>query len=253
MARLLQYAVEAPRLCSYLPGLAASLEHRIQLDVSPAETDSLLEHGWRHFGPDWFRPACEGCQLCVPTRVLAAEFAPSRSQRRVLRHCSGLRAVVGRPRVDPARLDLYHAWHADREEAREWSPGELDAEDYALQFAFPSPAAREVAYHDAAAGGRLVAVGLCDETPRAWSAIYCFYDPAYARLSPGIGNVLFLIQLARAQGKPFVHLGYRVTACPSLRYKAAFHPQEVLVGRPADEETPTWERGELLAAAASDG
>jgi arginine-tRNA-protein transferase len=242
MARVLQYLVEAPRLCSYLPLQAASLEHRLQVDVTPDEIDALLEHGWRHFGPDWFRPACDGCEQCVPTRILAAEFTATRSQRRALRNCSGLRAVVGRPRVDDERLALYEAWHDDREQAREWSPGALDAEDYAMQFAFPGPAAREIAYHDDSAEGRLVAVGICDETPRAWSAIYCFYDPAYGKLSPGLGNVLFLAALARSQGKPYVHLGYRVTACPSLRYKSAFHPQEVLIGRPADDEEPVWQR-----------
>ena len=247
MARLVHYMVEAPRLCSYLPLRAASLEHRILFEVSPEENDSLLEHGWRHFGPDWFRPACEGCESCVPTRILASEFTPSRSQRRALRNCSALRAVVGRPRVDQARLELYRAWHAERESAREWSPGALDGENYALQFAFPGPTSREVAYYDDAAGGRLVAIGICDETPLAWSAIYCFYDPAYGKLSPGIGNVLYLISRARAQGKPYVHLGYRVTECASLRYKAAFHPQEVLIGRPADDEAPRWELAAPLA------
>lgn len=242
MARLLRYLVEAPRPCSYLPLQPASLEHRLQVEVTPREIDLLLEHGWRHFGPDWFRPACDGCSSCVPTRILAAEFTPSRSQRRALRSCGELRAVVGRPRVDEARLALYHAWHEDRERAREWSPGPLDAEDYATQFAFPGPASREIAYHDAAAGGCLVVIGICDETPRAWSAIYCFYDPAYARISPGIGNVLFLATLARSQGKPYVHLGYRVSACASLRYKSAFHPQEVLIGRPDDAEEPVWQR-----------
>src|SRR5689334_10171598 len=203
--RLLQYIVEAPRLCSYLPLEVASLEHRVMLDVAPEEMDALLDRGWRHFGPDWFRPACEACEACVPTRILARDFAPSRGQRRARNRGAGLRAEVGPSRFDEARLALYHAWYAEREAAREWSPGQLDVEGYIVQFAFPSPGAREVAYYDDAAGGRLVAVGICDETPRAWSAVYCFYDPAYARLSPGTRNVLFLVELSRSQGKPYVH------------------------------------------------
>ena len=50
------------------------------------------------------------------------------------------------------------------------------------------------------------------------------------------------IEIARAQGKPYVYLGYRVDACASLKYKAAFHPQEELVGRPLDFEDPVWTR-----------
>ena len=39
-------------------------------------------------------------------------------------------------------------------------------------------------------------MGLSDETPRAWSAIYFFYDPAYAHLSLGTANVVVQIELA---------------------------------------------------------
>jgi leucyl-tRNA---protein transferase len=42
-----------------------------------------------------------------------------------------------------------------------------------------------------------------------------------------------------------MYLGYRVSACASLKYKAAFHPQEVLMGRPLDFEEPRWERLEI--------
>jgi len=240
MARLLQQLVEAPRPCSYLPGLRASLAHRILLDVDPVELDALLERGWRRFGFDYFRPQCGACSACVPTRIHAPTFAPSRSQRRARNRSAGLRVMVGPPAVTSERLALYHAWHAEREIAREWSPGNLDARDYYYQFAFPHPSARELTYYDDDAGGRLVAVSICDETPRAWSAIYCFYDPAYARLSPGVNNVLTLVSLARAQGKPYVYLGYRVSECPSLCYKAAYRPQEILVGWPADGESPRW-------------
>ena len=57
MARTLRHLVEAPRGCSYLDGQVASLEHRIMLDVSPAELEALLDRGWRRFGVDYFRPA----------------------------------------------------------------------------------------------------------------------------------------------------------------------------------------------------
>lgn len=111
-----------------------------------------------------------------------------------------------------------------------------------MRFAFPTAVAREVAYFDDAADGRLVMVSICDETPRAWSAIFCFYDPAYAALSPGVLNVLSLVDRARSSGQSFVYLGYCVLDCPSLRYKAAFHAQELLVGLPVDGEPPRWQR-----------
>ena len=212
------------------------------LDVSPDEANDLLCRGWRHFGPGWFRPRCRNCQACLSTRILVDEFAPSRSQRRVQRRACNLRTEIGKPIIDRARLDLFHAWQRERVQTRGWEPAQLTEQDYFMRFAFPCPVAREVAYYDDEADDRLVMVAICDETPQAWSAIFCFYDPAYARFSPGIANILKLVDIARASSRPFVYLGYCVLACASLRYKAAFNPQELLVGLPDDHETPRWDR-----------
>jgi len=242
MARLLHRSVEDARPCPYLSGLAASLEHRVLLDVSSEEADALFERGWRHFGPGWFRPACRACSACLSTRILAAEFVPSRSQRRVGRRGRRLRAVVREPTYDRARLTLFHTWQRDRVATRGWEPAPFDAKDYWMRFSFTTPFAREIAYYDDDAGGRLVMVSICDETPRSWSAAFCFYDPAYHRISPGIANILKLMELARAGGQRHVYLGYCVLDCQSLRYKAAFRPQETLIGLPADDEAPRWVR-----------
>ena len=240
MARLLHSVVEDVHTCSYLPARPASLEHQVLLDVSPEEADALFDRGWRHFGPDWFRPACAGCDACVPTRVLVDQFAPNRSQRRAFRRAQALRMEVRRPVVDEAHLTLFAAWHSERVAARSWESVAVEADEYFMQFAFPTTIARELAYTDEAAGGRLVMVAICDETPRAWNAVFCYYDPAYAGMSPGTANILTLVGLAHATGRRFLHLGYRVSACPSLRYKSAFHPQEVLLGRPGPGEEPQW-------------
>jgi arginine-tRNA-protein transferase len=240
MARLLQRIVEEPHPCSYLPRDGAALDVRVMVDVTPDELDSMLERGWRRFGPCYFRPVCGSCGECVTVRVRAGEFAPSRSQRRAKNRASRLRRVVSPPRVDPERLALYAKWHAEREEARGWEPSSLSASRYALDFAFPHPAAREAAFYDDDDGGRLVGLGLFDETPSALSAVYFFYDPALHRDSLGVANVLCLLDDARAAGRPYVYLGYRVSGCASLAYKSTFGPHEALVGRPAAESEPTW-------------
>ncbi len=238
MARQLRHLVEAPRDCSYLPATPARLEHRILVDVDPEELEALLDRGWRRFGPDYFRPACQGCSACTPTRVPTATFAPSKSQRRAARKCAELLVAVGEPEVDEERLALYAAWHATREVTRGWSASRLDARSYGLQFAFPHPAAREVTFREP--GGALVGVGICDETPSAWSAVYFFYAPSWRPRSIGVANVVFQIEHARRRGRAHVHLGYRVAGCPSLEYKGSFRPQERLVGWPGLDEEPQW-------------
>lgn len=241
--RVLEQFVESPRECAYLADRAASLDVKVMLDVTSSELEGLLERGWRRFGPIYFRPVCAQCTECVSLRVLADRFEPNKSQRRAERACAGLRRVVGPPIVDDARLALYAKWHASREDRRGWDPNPQSRRRYALELAFPHPSAREAAFYDDSRDGALVAVGLFDVTPSALSAIFFYYDPDYARLSLGTANVVFLLRDATAAGRTHVYLGYRVSGCPSLRYKAAFRPHELL-RRPAKElETelePPW-------------
>jgi arginine-tRNA-protein transferase len=240
MAVLLGVARESPRPCSYLEATPASLVHKKLLYVSPGELDALLERGWRRFGSDYFRPACSPCRECVSLRLPVDRFAPSRQQRRCARRCASFDVVVGPVSVDAERIALHARWYAERERTRGWDPSTFDSEDYARQFGFPHACAREVAYYD---GPRLVGVGLCDETTRAWSAGYFFYDPDYASHSLGVFHVLTLARLARERGQAHVYLGFRINGCGSMRYKARFRPHELLEARPGGDETPQWRDG----------
>lgn len=244
--RLLQRIVEEPHPCAYLPAQSASLEVRVLLEVSPEELGGMLARGWRRFGPCYFRPRCGACHECVTLRVRTADFRPSRSQRRAKNRAARLHRVVSRPIVDGARIELYRKWHAEREDRRGWEPSPLRAERYALDFAFPHPSAREAAFFE---GERLVGVGLFDDTPDALSAVYFFYDPELRRDSLGVANVLALIDDAKAAGKPYVYLGYRVLGCESLAYKSTFLPHELLDARPDEDDRPAWaERARPLLA-----
>lgn len=234
--RLLHRVVEEPRECVYLPYELASLDVRLMVDVTPDELDAMLSRGWRRFGPAYFRPTCASCGECVTLRIPTATFSPSKSQRRAKKASTRFRRVVRAPLVDRERLDLYHRWHAAREGERGWDESPMDLERYAVDFAFPHPCAREVAYYDA---GRLVGLGLVDETPSALSAAYFFYDPDL-KGSLGVANVVDLVAQASESGHPHVYLGYRVLGCESLKYKANYRPHELLVGRPAMDEEPEW-------------
>jgi arginine-tRNA-protein transferase len=237
MARLLRQLITGPDACHYLADVAMTTESRVMIDVSPHELEELLALGWRRFGPVYFRPICTGCQECVSVRVPVAGFAPSANMKRVLKRGQGLRVEIARPSCDEVRLELHARWHAARQGARGWDASELDREAYALQFCFPHPSALEFSYWD---GDRLVAIGITDRTPNALSAVYCYYDPADEKLSPGTLNVLTCIGRAREEKLGHVYLGYRVDGCASLRYKGRFLPQERLVGRPEETSAPEW-------------
>ncbi len=247
--RLVRQFIEEPRTCSYLADRQASLEYRLMVDVSPPELEEMLIRGWRRFGPAYFRPACSPCTACDSIRLDVHRFAPTPSQHRALRRAKRFTAELGRPRIDAARLALHERWHHTREDARGWEPTALTEEEYATQFAFPSTTGKELAWYD---GDRLVAIGLLDVTPNCVSAAYFFYDTDIARLSPGVGNVMMSVELARELGCQHVYLGYRVEGCASLKYKGLFRPYEVLDGRPGFEEPPVWREVGVAAVAPSD-
>jgi leucyl-tRNA---protein transferase len=237
--RLLQHRIAGPEPCPYLDDLSSSTETMLMTGVTSAELDELLERGWRRFGPVYFRPVCATCDECVSVRVPVARFAPSRNLKRVLKRAAHLRLEVGEPVVDDARLALYRRWHESREEERGWKPDRIGIESYAMQFCFPHAAAREFSYWE---GDELVAVGIADETPRALSAVYCYYEPARAHLSLGTYNVLHALEYARHRHLAHLYLGYRVEGCASLRYKGRFQPQERLRGRVDGAQAPRWEQ-----------
>jgi arginine-tRNA-protein transferase len=227
--------------CAYLLGKPAMLEVRLLTDVSPEETEHLIERGWRRFGPEYFRPICLGCFECVSLRVPVRQFHFSKSQRRVVRRCEKVSVEIRPPRADAARVSLYHKWHSAREERCGWQENPLDEEGYRRQFCFPHLCGREMSYW---ADGKLVGVGLVDEMPESLSSTYFFFDPDYAKLSLGVYSALCEISLALQLGKSYVYFGYRVAGCKSLTYKSAFRPHELLLGRPGEGDVTEWVRGD---------
>jgi arginine-tRNA-protein transferase len=243
MARVVQQLREPPHACIYLPDREASLDIRVMVDVGADELETLLERGWRRFGPVYFRPACASCEACETLRIPSRAFRPSKSQRRARKNAAHLVRATARPVIDRERLDLYARWHAQRETSRGWEPSPLDAQRYAFDFAFEHPAVREVTFRDPDDGG-LVGLGIVDETPRALSAVYFFWDPDRAPSSLGTAHIVMLVDDAAQRGLDHVYLGYRVTACASLAYKGRFGPHELLEGRPAPRSLPVWRPGE---------
>lgn len=88
--------------------------------------------------------------------------------------------------------------------------------------------------------GRLFAVGVVDVLPRCLSSVYLFYDPEYAKLSPGTLSALKEIEWIREKTNAlpslqYYYMGYYIHTCPKMRYKANFMPSEILC-----DETKRW-------------
>ena len=70
--------------CPYLPGRTEQqVFGKLSGPMAQANFDDLSRAGFRRRHRVAYRPACPGCSACVPVRVLAQDFAPGRSLRRI--------------------------------------------------------------------------------------------------------------------------------------------------------------------------
>ncbi len=224
--KTLAHFVTAPSACSYLPDRRAETEYVLTGRVTAAEYQQRMSEGWRRFGHTLFRPVCSQCHECRTLRVLVDRFRPNRSQRRVRKLNEGqVCLTIGPPSADREKLELYDRYHLFQSEFKDWRPHDpKDRDEYVNSYVSNPFPTYEYCYR---IGEKLVAVGYVDELPESLSAIYCFYDPELRERSLGTWNVLSVIEQASLRGLPHVYLGYYVTGCGSLEYKANFVPNQI--------------------------
>jgi leucyl-tRNA---protein transferase len=207
--------------CAYLPGREAR-QVLIAIDQPPPGTyHALMDLNFRRLGRVFYRPECDGCQECRMIRVPVASFRPSRSQRRGEATNADLAVSLETPSASDEKHDLYRRYLEARHEGQmDGSREEFDG------FLYSSCVeTREVVYR---LEGRVVAVGIVDTEPQAWSAVYCYFDPALERRGLGVFNVLWLIEACRRRRVPYLYLGFYVQGCARMNYKARYRPCEVL-------------------------
>lgn len=206
------------------PYLEDRWERKVMTDIAGADAvaqyDLLSRAGFRRSHFFSYRPACSGCNACVPVRVIAPEFRPGKSLKRVEKRNQGLRVLEQPPvatREQYALFDLYlTSRHADGEMIG------MRFDDYSGMIEHTRLNTNVIEFR--AEDGRLVAACLVDWLGDGPSAVYSFFDPDLEDRSLGSYMVLWLIRAAVARGLPHVYLGYWVEASPKMSYKTRFRP-----------------------------
>ncbi len=220
----------SPSPCPYLAGRDSRILALRPERLSPALYQAFLDLNFRRLGDVVYRPACDGCAECRELRLDVARFAPSRAQRRCWRRNADLAASVGTPDPTEEKLDVYRRYL----EARHDRQMSGSREEF-LSFVHDAASfTREVVFRDA--DGRLVGAGIFDETDVALSAVYFYFDPDLAGRSPGVYNVLWLVEECARRGRPWLYLGYFVRGSATMEYKAGYCPHQLLAGAEGEWE-----------------
>ncbi|MEJ2717847.1 MAG: arginyltransferase [Deltaproteobacteria bacterium] len=207
--------------CPYLPGREAC-EEAFKVEQFPPELyHDFMDSGFRRSGLIIYRPACRACTECRPLRVAASRFAPSKSQRRVLRKNEDIEVAVALPRFTRDKFRMYSDYVATQHVSFH-----DDTAENMKRFLYSSPVLTlEFEYRLRA---RLVAVGIADLSSPSLSSVYAFYDPDLSARSLGTLSALREIAFCRSRSVPYYYLGFLVAGSPSMNYKARFRPHEIL-------------------------
>jgi arginyl-tRNA--protein-N-Asp/Glu arginylyltransferase len=231
-----QFYLTAPSPCPYLPGQEERKVFTHLVGERAGDLNDLLTHGgFRRSQSIAYRPACDGCKRCVSVRVIADEFRPTRSQRRVLERNPDL---VGEVRAAVPTSEQYSVFRAYLDSRHsEGGMADMSVLDYALMVEDSHVRTRLVEYRvrgiDSALTGRgvgpLLGVVLTDVLSDGLSMVYSFYEPEYAARSLGTFMILDHIARARRMGLAYLYLGYWVEGSRKMDYKQRFRPQERLL------------------------
>lgn len=234
----LMHLGDMPEQCPYLPDRIARLRFGDGF-LGAGLYRLLLDAGYRRSGHLLYRPVCIGCNECKVIRVPIASFRPSKEQRRIWNRGNRVfRAGLHAPSYSPEKAALYQRYlryqHPEGPEEAENSPE--GAHERYQRFLVDSCLGNktiEVQFH---AGDHLAGVGIVDHVADALSSVYFYFDPAYARFSPGTYSILWEIDLARRWGLTYYYLGHYIRECRAMNYKARFRPCEI-----KEPDASTWQ------------
>ncbi|UFH51405.1 arginyltransferase [Pseudomonas sp. KNUC1026] len=226
LARLKFYATQ-PHACSYLPDEQATtlfLDPSQPMDASVYA--DLSEMGFRRSGDHLYRPHCQRCSACVPARIPAEAFAPTRAQRRILKRNADLTVHERAPRFTEEYFDLYRRYIEQRHADGDMYPPSREQ--------FSTFLVRELAFSrffEFRLAGTLLAVAVTDILPNGLSAVYTFYEPEQEQRSLGRFAILWQIGEALRLELDAVYLGYWIKNCKKMNYKTQYRPIELLINQ----------------------
>ena len=224
-ARVPQFFLTPGGPCPYLPGKTErKVFARLSGTLAQPLSEALTNSGFRRSQSIAYRPACDGCSACVSVRIVAPEFSPARSQKRIARRNEDLVRTEVPAEATREQFALLRTYLDSRHSGGGMS--DMGLFDYVAMVEETPVNTHIVEYRRT--DGTLVACALTDVLRDGLSMVYSFFHPGEVTRSLGTAMILDHVRAARARELSYVYLGYWVQGSDKMDYKARFQPLEAL-------------------------
>jgi leucyl-tRNA---protein transferase len=207
--------------CPYLPLQQAREEIFRTAELHPELYHDFMDNGFRRSGDYFYRPVCPDCHECRSIRIPSADFRLTKSQRRIRNKNQDVEVKICAPTFTEEKFRMYADYLARQHDS---SPDCSKEEFRASLYSSPVHTV-EFEYR---LNGRLAAVSIADISSRSLSSVYVYYDVDFSSRSLGTWSAVQEILFCRKSGIPYYYMGFLVTDCASMNYKARFGPHEIL-------------------------
>jgi len=221
MSRLTLYQTPEHN-CPYLPDKSAITQF-----VDPALAidiylyTHLSQRGFRRSGEHIYKPGCPTCNACISVRIPVQQMTFSKSQKRCLKRGNKLE-FIHRDAIDSdEHYALYEKYINSRHKGGDMYPA---TRELFTNFLISNWADSQ--FLEMRLSGQLIACAVYDQLINGLSAIYCYFDPDFSKLSPGKLAILKQIEFAKKNWLEHLYLGYQIDECRKMNYKTNFQPTE---------------------------
>lgn len=215
--------ITQPETCHYLPGqISQTVFINPVYGMTVDLYAQLIAKGFRRSGNDVYRSNCPFCSACIPVRIPVDKFKLSRNQKRCLNRNQHTQITIGPAEFKQQHYDLYLRYQAYKHpdgNMRQSTPDEY--------INFLSSGWCNTFFVEFSINNELAAVAIVDHLQNCLSAVYTFYAPECAELSPGVFAVLWQIDFAQQLGLDWLYLGYWIAECKKMSYKNQFQPLQI--------------------------